>query len=226
MRNKAFTLIELLVVIAIIALLVSILLPSLSRAKELARGTVCLSNMRSTGLAIQMYATENGEHYPPSSCALHENPAESWWINALQPYSGTRLLYRCPSDRADTFLDWDNPPPQAQWGQYRWASYSTNARFDNRDFSRLSGVPRPMETIYACETPESVVGADHVHPEMWFGPADPQNHVAHERHLDKASYLFADGHAAQMTLEETWKPGTRNLWNPKKAPEWSGPLDY
>ena len=92
MHSKGFTLIELLVVIAIIALLVSILLPSLSRAKELARGTVCLSNMRSTGLAIQMYATENEEHYPPSSCALHENPAESWWINALQPYSGTRLL--------------------------------------------------------------------------------------------------------------------------------------
>ena len=226
MPSRAFTLIELLVVIAIIALLVSILLPSLSRAREQARGTVCLSNMRSMGLAFQMYANENNEHYPPSSCGLHENPAESWWINALQPYSGARLLYRCPSDRADTFLDWDDPPPQAQWGHYRWASYSTNGRFDFKQFERLDAVPRPMETVYACETPERVVGADHVHPEMWFGPADPENHVAHDRHLGKASYLFADGHPDQVTLAETWEAGVRNLWNPKKAPAWSGPLEY
>ncbi len=226
MNKKAFTLIELLVVISIIALLISILLPSLSRARELARRTVCLANMRHTGLAIQMYANANNEHYPSSSCALHENSAEGWWINALQPYSGTHLMHRCPSDRARTFMDWDNPPPQSQWGEYRWASYSVNACFDNKQFARLDGAPRPMQTIYACETPESVVGADHVHPEMWFGLADPRNHVAYDRHLGVSNYLFADGRAAQMTLEETWDPGRRNLWNPKKTPAWSGPLEY
>ncbi len=58
-RRSGFTLIELLVVIAIISLLVSILVPSLNRAKELARIVVCLSNMRSLGLASQLYASEN-----------------------------------------------------------------------------------------------------------------------------------------------------------------------
>lgn len=63
-RRGGFTLIELLVVIAIIALLVSILLPSLNRAKELARDAVCKSNLRSLGQMIQMYATDGDGRFP------------------------------------------------------------------------------------------------------------------------------------------------------------------
>ena len=55
---RGFTLIELLVVIAIIALLVSILLPSLQTAKELAKAAVCMSNQKQLGLALQMYAQD------------------------------------------------------------------------------------------------------------------------------------------------------------------------
>ena len=64
-RNKiAFTLIELLVVIAIIALLVSILLPSLQKAKELAKNLVCMSNIRNIGSTLCMYATDNNGIFP------------------------------------------------------------------------------------------------------------------------------------------------------------------
>ena len=64
-RKKAFTLIELLVVIAIISLLVSILLPSLNQAKELARGAVCLSGLRQIGIGLAYYASEQGDYLPP-----------------------------------------------------------------------------------------------------------------------------------------------------------------
>ena len=58
-RHSAFTLIELLVVIAIISLLISIMLPSVSRAREQSRAAVCLSNMRQIGILMRAYACDD-----------------------------------------------------------------------------------------------------------------------------------------------------------------------
>jgi prepilin-type N-terminal cleavage/methylation domain-containing protein len=64
-REKAFTLIELLVVISIIALLVSIMLPALSRTRAVAKKIVCLNNLRNLGLGIEFYLQENNQIFPP-----------------------------------------------------------------------------------------------------------------------------------------------------------------
>ncbi len=65
-RNRGFTLIELLVVIAIIALLLSIVVPALAKAKDYAKRVTCSNNMRQSGLAVQLYAQNNDQQIVPN----------------------------------------------------------------------------------------------------------------------------------------------------------------
>jgi len=104
-----FTLIELLVVIAIIALLVSILVPSLKRAKDLAKAGVCASRVRNFGSGLHMYANEENGRYPwswnsPGDVYYYGDPTNPWrgygghtWALMLLPYTGSPSAYRCPS---------------------------------------------------------------------------------------------------------------------------------
>ena len=81
-RRSAFTLIELLVVIAIISLLVSILLPSLQRARDMATDVMCKSNLRGLGLAVRMYADDYAGALPQGF------PYSDHWPNRWHDWSG------------------------------------------------------------------------------------------------------------------------------------------
>ncbi len=84
-RRHAFTLIELLVVISIIALMIALLLPALSGARESGRRSLCMSNLRQIGIATEMYKEENNDRLPP--CIVNEGePTQESWDGFLQPY--------------------------------------------------------------------------------------------------------------------------------------------
>ena len=122
--HGAFTLIELLVVIAIIALLVSILLPSLNMAKELARRAVCMTNLNAIGKAGQVYASENDTYLPSyedgssqSASVIglkydEENPSGNvWsptrgWFKLVRDGYTPLDMFRCGSDNEVTGEDY------------------------------------------------------------------------------------------------------------------------
>jgi prepilin-type processing-associated H-X9-DG protein/prepilin-type N-terminal cleavage/methylation domain-containing protein len=76
-RSKAFTLVELLVVIGIIAVLIAILLPTLGKAREQARTTQCMSNLRQIGTAMLNYAADNQGYVVPA--AYSDGFLQKWW---------------------------------------------------------------------------------------------------------------------------------------------------
>jgi prepilin-type N-terminal cleavage/methylation domain-containing protein/prepilin-type processing-associated H-X9-DG protein len=110
-RFCAFTLIELLVVLAIVAILSAILFPVFAQAREKARATACLSNMKQLGTAVMMYVQDNdealffyasttpGQSRTGAAIQPSQKNAERWW-NVLTPYLKNTGVFVCPSDPA------------------------------------------------------------------------------------------------------------------------------
>src|SRR5437899_10125822 len=107
-ERNAFTLIELLVVIAIIAILAAILFPVFARAREQARKTACLSNMKQIGLALGMYIQDYDQVFPPGGLKVWEASKKTdrnLLAVQLQPYTKNDQIFHCPSDRGwDKYL--------------------------------------------------------------------------------------------------------------------------
>jgi prepilin-type N-terminal cleavage/methylation domain-containing protein/prepilin-type processing-associated H-X9-DG protein len=115
-KHKAFTLVELLVVIAVIAILSSLLLSTLSAAKQRAQGIACVNNSRQMSMALRMYADSFNEWLPPNpdyqatNMWVHgemENPTDATNTaliaqSLLSPYLGGSIsIFKCPGDKTD-----------------------------------------------------------------------------------------------------------------------------
>jgi prepilin-type N-terminal cleavage/methylation domain-containing protein/prepilin-type processing-associated H-X9-DG protein len=132
--RQAFTLIELLVVIAIIALLVSILLPSLQSAKEAAKATVCGKNLHGLGMAANMYSAEWDGRFPYT---FNANTDKGWgaktqWYHTLTPYTGGDTEYEGSGEAEQNWNLMRCPSAKTYPGITNWSilsvSYMTNLR--------------------------------------------------------------------------------------------------
>lgn len=209
MKRRAFTLIELLMVVSIISLLVGILLPALSRSRQLGRSTQCLANLHSLGTAVLMYADTNDGRLPNVGLA-HGGAVDEGnaWINAAATDIGNEKVTRCPDDRSPY---WDTPVGATT--QLRRLSYATNyfttGLIEGReDCNMLTRIKRPSTTIMWGELAEKgdYAAADHYHPETWF--ANPSVLAAQQltldRHLARANWGFLDAHAETLRFEDTY----------------------
>jgi prepilin-type N-terminal cleavage/methylation domain-containing protein/prepilin-type processing-associated H-X9-DG protein len=107
-KKRGFTLIELLVVIAIIAILAAILFPVFSRAREQARKTACLSNMKQMATGTMMYVQDWDETFPITTvcCAPgHGNPVTDTAYGQLMPYVKNAGVFFCPSVAGNIFYE-------------------------------------------------------------------------------------------------------------------------
>ncbi|MEM6334146.1 MAG: prepilin-type N-terminal cleavage/methylation domain-containing protein [Planctomycetota bacterium] len=128
-QPRAFTLIELLVVISIIALLIAILLPALGAARESARGVACLANLRSLGLAGQLYANDHDEFLPPAFNPVFAGP--KWYQqDSLAGYvDNNRDVFICPTDE-DPSVRTNEFPNDGDGGEFLISyAYNSGARY-------------------------------------------------------------------------------------------------
>lgn len=236
--GRGFTLIELLVVVGIIAVLIAILLPSLSGARRKARAAKCLANIRGMEIAHWMYMTENGGTL--ISAGLGHGGADAAeavaWINTLQQYYGSKLLYRCIEDQSPYWGPADggggmtvpgtNPPA------YRRTSFGINdflapgVNADTTGYRKVEQVRTPQNVVHFVEMTETgeFAGADHPHAETWFGanvPAIASQQVQIDRHGGRkrdwnsiSNYGFLDGHAETLKFREVYESVSRNRFNP------------
>ncbi len=217
-RLKAFTLIELLVVIAIIALLVSILLPSLNQARELAKQTKCMANLRNINTAVMMYTVDYDDTYPAAEDPISEDPFYWLWMgrgfrDLTQDYAGGQAsktrdnIYTCPSDPATT-------------DQYQATSYAYSMSFYHSP-AQINALSTPADTYSNPQPAVAQKSNDVAHSARKILLGEwTSNHFAIEVDdsgwwTDAGSrlFVFADGNVKKVAAADI-QPANDNLPDP------------
>ncbi len=194
--RRGFTLIELLVVIAIIAILAAILFPVFARAREKARQTNCLSNLKELGLAALMYVEDYDEDMLNH---ITLTPGDyKVWPQQLYPYVKNRDIFTCPSNPAGKWGDVADPDTNFGYGMNIWLSAWSYPGLC------LADIQRPSETIWFGDDNYYVLIPSY---HLAQDPTDPYCGLEgiarlQGRHNEGDNFAFVDGHAKWMKRSE------------------------
>jgi len=217
-RKGGFTLIELLVVIAIISLLAAILFPVFARARENARKTSCMNNLKQIGIGITQYTQDYDELMPAVSLS---SPNPRWHEN-IQAYVKSAQIFKCPSNSSKVFIT--GAPTNTYLNHYLGngnnnlgAAAGTGFNFRRpldatlpdgsaEATTSLSDIQAPAQCITVSENKGSR-NTSNLYSISAAGGMDFTNH------LGSTNFLFADGHVKALKPSATYSlPGGVNMW--------------
>lgn len=229
MRRTAFTLVEILVVIGIIGVLMAILLPALSKARQAAITVQCQSSLRQIGAANLMYSQENRGWYVPLRGTLASLDRPRWMENrafcellnvrvdesttpVYTPYWRRQLLCPLATMAQQEFVTIGVPASEA--GNYGWIHYSYGYNYSGKPWGSATSTPPqnpPAFRSTEIRSPaEKIWFADSVQWNMIYSNSMnylgeggvPSNAQIAYRHNNGVNIVFADGHVAWMPRNE------------------------
>ena len=232
MKSK-FTLIELLVVIAIIAILAAMLMPALSKAREAAKATTCISNMKELGLAFAFYRDNSGGYFPANRTGNYPDQLNCWMFKIVPYVGGNKAGTTYDENHANAFnkLACPNiPVPNStvgliqhygvnfSAGAYAWADgYGTSGRWSNStgpyESRKDTQVDDPSGTMQFMECANN-----YAYPGLVLEPyATVRGYYIDNRHNGRCPLAMVDGHVEMYQFQAaiTGEAQARKFWTIK-----------